>query len=62
MTRKDYRAIADAVKNTRALAAVDRPNGRGVDWALDELTYRLADIMEADNPNFSRWTFLSATH
>lgn len=45
MTRKDYIIIARAIKNAESVA---------------ELAYRLADAMQADNPEFNRTKFLKA--
>lgn len=55
MTRKDYIAIARAfaTAGTTTLDGVHLPT-------LRLLADRVADVMEADNPNFDRAKFLTA--
>lgn len=49
MSRKDYRAIADAIRSV------------GGDYFLRlQIADRIADVMSADNPRFRRDTFLEA--
>ena len=53
MTRKDYQAIAEAIKSTL------HDNVPAVDIAYT-IAANLADVFAADNPRFDRSRFLAA--
>ena len=57
MTRKDYVLIAEAVAASLAGGEGDGPEGRA---ALYDVTRKLMDRLEADNPNFDRKRFAEA--
>ena len=57
MTRKDYVLIADVLKNNIVNAL---QNGEEID-ALKCVAYDLAERFLADNPNFNRHRFFSAS-
>lgn len=61
MTRRDYIAVTEAVRAEKALnrQRTDRSFRAGGSRAIESLTRRLADIMEAGNPNFNRQKFLA---
>jgi hypothetical protein len=61
MTRKDYKAIAEAIKNVLELERRDN-NGAGgpVENVVGLLSENIAGIMAQDNPRFDRIKFLSA--
>jgi hypothetical protein len=62
-SKKDYEAVAEAVKEVRVRFTEDPRSAAGpAGEAVFQLTIRLADIFEADNPNFDRFRFLEATH
>ena len=54
MTRKDYVAIAAAIK------AAQRPATSETEQSLREISLRLASIMQNDNSRFDRARFLKA--
>ena len=61
MTRKDYIALADALRKARRDNTRPPRNGlsehnRGVDWAARNI----ADELARDNPRFDRQRFLEA--
>ena len=58
MTKKDYIAIARAVSSTTK----DYLGKTDVDpqAMMADLTWELADVMQADNPKFDRARFLAA--
>jgi hypothetical protein len=62
MTRKDFEAIAAAVRATGLLAARDNSAKRadGAADALDCVARHLADHLATTNPRFDRARFLSA--
>lgn len=61
MTRRDYIAVTEAVRAEKAEIGQrsDRSFRAGGQRAISGLTTRLADIMEAGNPNFDRQMFLA---
>lgn len=65
MTRKDFVAIAEAVKDSReALIAsampTDSPMRRRTAQVFDSLSRTLADTCSKTNPRFNRSKFLAA--
>ena len=71
MTRKDYQLIALALKAYADADALTRQQceqaGREINMADDSMHYRLksiadslANVLQQDNPNFNRETFLKA--
>jgi hypothetical protein len=61
MTQKDYRAVAKAVRETYAQQdSHDVKEYSGAVNALNDLCNRLADVLQADNPQFKRNLFLNA--
>ena len=52
MTRKDYVAIAAAIKDT--------PNNCGTETMRYRIAFAIADVMARDNPRFDRARFLAA--
>jgi hypothetical protein len=50
MTRKDFQAIADVIKTYSFTDPQDRVN----------LAHRLAEVCQANNPNFTKQRFLDA--
>jgi hypothetical protein len=67
MSKKDYQAIAAAIYNSQVrmdgLFKYDRNAvmvNAGVKAAMCEVKARLADVLAADNPRFSRERFLEA--
>lgn len=63
MTRKDYVAIAAAIKEARLAAGVvqisNPPKGRAVD-GVDRAANAVAWVLGHDNPRFDRERFLKA--
>ena len=55
MTRKDYVAIAEAIDLSWRHNLDLKP-----EYAVKEVTCRIADVMDADNPRFDREKFLKA--
>ena len=63
MTRKHYRAIANAIRTERALIEAENLNGEKIEeqWEITaRVAQRLATILAEDNPRFNRDTFLEA--
>lgn len=62
MTRRDYKAIADAVKTSTQNVDADGIENVRVLRVIPpgELAEKLASIMAADNPRFDRVKFLAA--
>jgi len=56
MSRKDYCAIAEAIRSTRAIT----DDGHGQTLAVDIVAERIADVMAKDNPRFDRERFYRA--
>ena len=56
MTRKDYEAIANAIRTARGAAFTQY----GRDAQVDEVIRLIGDAMQADNPRFSRTKFKDA--
>lgn len=58
MTRKDYIALAEALREAKEIAAqtIGAPGVRGVTYAGD----RLAAVLKQENPRFDRYRFLHA--
>lgn len=54
MTKKDYIAIADAIK--RARTGADKEER----FAIDIVADNIADVFQKDNPRFNRQRFLEA--
>jgi hypothetical protein len=54
MTRKDYVAIAAAIKSSQ------RPATSETEQSIAELAKRLCSVFAADNPRFDRYRFLTA--
>jgi hypothetical protein len=62
-SKKDYIAVAGAIKEVREKFTEDPHSSAGpAGEAVFQMTIRLADIFEADNPSFDRFRFLEATH
>ncbi len=59
MTRKDYVAIAGALKDARPLASPNALTQAAMD-AIDNAADFIADAMARDNPRFDRARFLTA--
>lgn len=57
MSRKDYQAIAAAIKSQTPLA--DESTASPMFW-LERIAMRLADTLAQDNPRFDRARFLAA--
>lgn len=61
MSKKDYVAIAEAIRGVRQYAANtkshDYPYDRATCW---HIATAIARVAETDNPNFNREKFLSA--
>lgn len=55
-TRKDYRAIAEIIKE----AGEDYNGGTPADVLLISIEEQLADYFESDNPKFKRDKFIKA--
>lgn len=60
MTKKDYEAIARAIKQSGEHQAVDEGYCEGWQAAVSSVTHRVANVMQADNPRFDRSRFLKA--
>ena len=54
MTRKDYRAIAEALKKAKQQSEEKNEN------LYDTIVYRVADVFFNDNARFDYWKFYSA--
>lgn len=65
MTRKDYVAIARAIKNIReslTVAHVSTGNREVALSAVDSTAYALASVLQQDNERFDRDRFLLASN
>lgn len=62
MSRKDYKAIAHAIHDARVKMDMIDPGAAKEEAkvVLDDMTNRIADHLQTDNPAFSRHRFLSA--
>ena len=62
MTRKDYVLIAEAMKDSRPAANIDKGSLTGMNmWSVWIETGRnIAAALQTDNPNFNRSRFLAA--
>jgi|TARA_B100001094_G_C18170196_1_gene794629 hypothetical protein len=64
MTRKDYIELAEMVKNSKIesnLLGYTEEEKKGINNFVDTvLVNNLINVLEADNPNFSRGRFLIA--
>lgn len=64
MSRKDYVAVAEVLRETLATIREDESNGLGEniepDAVVMNVAYGLARVYEADNPNFDRDRFINA--
>lgn len=60
MSRKRYKAIAEIMCKMTANDFSDKVYSRGWNNAVEEITARLANCFEQDNPNFCRIRFLKA--
>ena len=58
MTKKDFEAIAGALKDARDAALTDTP--RVIPQIFDSLSRTLADVCATTNPRFQRARFLKA--
>ena len=58
MSRKDYVAIATAVHDQ--LELFDAPDEEPYRLGIEFVTFRIADVLADDNPNFDRERFLDA--
>lgn len=55
MTKKDYIAIAGAIKDARYECE------RGQQESITRVAERIADVLKSDNPRFDRERFMAAT-
>jgi hypothetical protein len=63
MTRKDYRAIAEVIRNTRrfhTIGANDPTRSALVSEVCRDIARSLLPILRADNPRFDAGRFLEA--
>lgn len=62
MTKKDYAAIADAIKAERDLQNAYGPGGlrNAAMSAIDDVALALVDVIKRDNPRFNADTFAIA--
>ena len=60
MTRKDYIAIAAALKAARVTNGTNNPNRALYLNGIANAANRIADAMQADNARFDRARFLAA--
>ncbi|MGH8747044.1 MAG: hypothetical protein ACREUK_11205 [Burkholderiales bacterium] len=60
MTRKDYVAIAAALRDTLFINCAGAEYLAGAKAAHTSACYRVADVMATDNPRFDRARFLKA--
>lgn len=62
-TRKDYRAVAQVIRSQwEAEVEASKLRGDSMDgvFAVESLTFRIADMFALDNPAFKRDLFLRA--
>ncbi len=62
MTRKDYVAIAAAIKSGQPAEVPGMPEGwiNGATAACEQISYAVAEVMAKDNPRFDTARFLAA--
>ena len=65
MTRKHYRAMAEALNDTLRRGKGAKPTSefsKGVAWTVKSLTDELAHICKQDNIHFDRERFIDAVY
>lgn len=61
MTRKDYIKIAEALKRARKVFySNDAGERKAMEYGTTECVLNIAEVLQADNPNFNRSKFLVA--
>ena len=60
MTRKDYVAIAEAIREEWAAWEEAGPNSDTGKWACADVAVKLCEVFAADNPRFDEERFLEA--
>jgi hypothetical protein len=52
MTKKDYIAIADAIREARKDATTAQPDSASVSYGIDLVQREIVRVLRADNPRF----------
>lgn len=61
MTRKDYNAIAGAIRETLAIVnAQESDDAAAMVWAVERAAREIANVLAADNGRFDRDRFMTA--
>jgi len=60
MTRKDYNALAGAIRESIAIVDSLESDSAAMVWAIERAAREIANVLAADNPRFDRDRFLTA--